>query len=109
MAEHVNDNQIRDYDVVLDAEFGAPGSPERARAEEEAYAFYSGQIIRDFRRGEKLTQSELASRIGSTKSYISKIEKGAMTPSVSTFFRIIKALGLQIDITRPTKSVSGCA
>lgn len=100
MAEHVNDNQIRDYDVVLDAEFGVPGSPERARAEEDAYAFYSGQIIRVFRRSERVTQSELASRIGSTKSYISKVENGIMIPSASTFFRIINALGLQIDISR---------
>lgn len=101
MTEHVNDNQIRDYDAVLDAEFGAPGTAERARAEERAYAFYSGQIIRDARKGEKVTQTELANRIGSTKSYISKIENGTMTPSVGTFYRIINALGLQVVISRP--------
>jgi len=101
MKEHVNDNQVRDYDVVLDAEFGTRGTPERTAAEEQAYAFYSGQIIRDVRRGEKVTQSELASRIGTTKSYISKIEKGAMTPSVSTFYRIIVALGMRVEIVRP--------
>lgn len=55
MKEHVNDNQIRDYDVVLDAEFGQPRSAERMAAEEEAYVFYSGQIIRDARKGEKVT------------------------------------------------------
>ena len=101
MKEHVNDNQVRDYDVVLDAEFGAPGSLERVTAEEQAYAFYSGQIIRDARKGEKMTQSELASRIGSTKSYISKIENGSMTPSVGTFYRIIGALGFRVEIVRP--------
>lgn len=104
MKEHVNDNQIRDYDVVLDAEFGAPGSQERVTAEEQAYAFYSGQLIRDARKGEKMTQSELASRIGSTKSYISKIENGTMTPSVSTFYRIMGALGLRVEIVRPQAS-----
>ena len=101
MQEHVNDDIIRDYDEVLDKEFGTPGTVMRARAEEEAYAYYSGQIIRDARRSEKVTQSELALRIGTTKSYISKIENGMMTPSVSTFYRIIHALGLQIDITKP--------
>lgn len=101
MAEHVNDHIIRDYDVVLDATFGAPGTQERARAEEEAYALYSGQIIKDARRNEKVTQSELASRIGTTKSYISKIENGRMIPSVSTFYRIIAALGLTIEISHP--------
>ena len=101
MKQHDNDNTVRDYDVILDAEFGVPGSPERTAAEEQAYAFYSGQIIRDVRREEKVTQSELASRIGTTKSYISKIENGTMTPSVSTFYRIIAALGLRIEITKP--------
>lgn len=101
MKEHVNDNQIRDYDIVLDTKYGAPGSPERLAAEEKAYAFYSGQIIRDVRKGERVTQSELASRIGTTKSYISKIENGVMTPSVSTFYRIVEALGLKVEIVRP--------
>ena len=101
MKQHVNDKQIRDYDVVLDAAFGAQGTPERVAAEEQAYAFYSGQIIRDARKEEKVTQAELASRIGSTKSYISKIEKGCMTPSVSTFYRIIGALGMRVEIVRP--------
>lgn len=101
MKEHVNDGNIRDYDIVLDAEFGAPGTPERAAAEERAYAYYSGQLIRDARKSENVTQTELANRIGSTKSYISKIENGVMTPSVGTFYRIINALGLQIEITRP--------
>lgn len=49
-----------------------------------------------------MTQAELASRIGSTKSYISKIENGTMAPSVNTFYRIIQALGLVIEISNPT-------
>lgn len=103
MRQHVNDNQVRDYDVVLNAEFGAPGNPERVAAEEQAYAFYSGQIIRDARREEKVMQFELAYRIGTTKSYISKIENGAMTPSVSTFYRIIGALGMRVEIVRSVR------
>ena len=63
---------------------------------------YSGRIIRDARREKKMTQAELASRIGSTKSYISKIENGTMAPSVNTFYRIIQALGLVIEISNPT-------
>ncbi len=103
MKKYVNDNKIRDYDIVLDTEFGTPGSKERIKAEEEAYAFYSGQILKDARVGESVTQNELASRIGSTKSYISKIENGVMVPSVGTFYRIINALGLQVEITRARK------
>lgn len=101
MKEHVNDNQVRDYDIVLDKRYGAVGTPERRAAEERAYAVYSGQILRDARKEEKVTQAELASRIGTTKSYISKIENGLMIPSAGTFYRIIGALGLQVVISRP--------
>lgn len=39
---HTDNHKIVDYDAVLDAEFGKEGTPERAAAEEAAYAFYSG-------------------------------------------------------------------
>ena len=95
-----NDHQIRDYDVVLDAEFGRPGTPERSRAIEEAYAFYSGQILHTARKAAGVTQSELAARINSTKSYISKLEKGHVNPSAGLFFSIINALGLRQEIVK---------
>lgn len=48
-----------------------------------------------------MTQSELAQRVGITKSYISKIENGVIEPEVGLFFRLINSLGLRIDITKP--------
>ena len=60
-----------------------------------------GQIIHDARKKEKVTQEELAKRIGASKSYISRIEKGVIEPGVSTFYRIIEALGLRIEIVKP--------
>lgn len=38
-----NNHKIVDYDAVLDAEFGAVGTAERAKHEAEAKAFYAGQ------------------------------------------------------------------
>ena len=96
-----NDHQIRDYDIVLDAEFGKPGTPERAKAIEEAYSFYSGQILHTARKAAGVTQSELAERINSTKSYISKLEKGYVNPSAGLFFSIINALGMKVEIVKP--------
>ena len=96
-----NNHKLVDYDAVLDAKFGAEGTPERARAEEEAYAFYSGQILLDARKEAKVTQAELAERTQTTKSYISKIENGVITPSVGVFYRIIAALGLRVEVVKP--------
>ena len=95
----VNDRKIRDYDAVLDAKYGAPGTPERTRFEEEAYSFYSGQIIRDIRKEAGVTQSELADKIGADKSYVSRVERGEIMPSVGTFYRIIAALGFRVQLT----------
>ena len=95
-----NDGKIRDFDLVLDAEFGKLGTPERTKALEEAYAFYSGQILHSARKEAGVTQSELAERINSTKSYISKLEKGHINPSAGLFFTIINALGMRVEIVK---------
>jgi len=76
-----NNHQVVDYDSVLDAKFGKMGSLERVKHEEEARAFYAAQILLQARKEAKLTQSELAKRVGTTKSYISKIENGVITGS----------------------------
>lgn len=62
--------------ALLDERFGKKGTESRAEAEEKAYAFYTGQIIEDARKKAKISQSELAKRIGSNKGYISRVENG---------------------------------
>jgi DNA-binding XRE family transcriptional regulator len=93
-----NNHQITDYSAVLEKEYGKHGSEERAKFDEDAYAFYTSQILLDARKNAKVTQEELANRIGANKSYISRIEKGTTVPSVATFYRIINALGLSIEL-----------
>ena len=53
------------------------------------------------RKEAKMTQVELAERTQTTKSYISKIEKGIITPSVGMFYRIIAALGMRVEVIKP--------
>jgi len=96
-----NNHQINDYSAVLERKYGKDGSAERAKFDEEAYAFYTGQILLDARKKTKMTQSELAKKVGTNKSYISKIENGLIEPGAGLFFRIINALGLRIDIVKP--------
>lgn len=91
-------NEIRSYSAVLDKKYGAPGSASRLEAQEKAYAYYTGQLIEKARKEANMTQEELASKIGSNKSYISKVENGKTEPKVSTFYRIAAALGLTVDL-----------
>ena len=94
-----NNHQIIDYSAVLESKYGAHGTPQRAKFDEEAYAFYTSQILLETRKEARLTQAELAKRIGVDKSYISRIEKGVTIPSVATFYRIVAALGRSVELT----------
>ena len=85
--------------ALIDERFGKEGTVTRAEAEEKAYAFYTGQIIEDARKKAKITQAELARRIGSDRSYISRVESGQTEPKVSTFYRIASTLGLNVELT----------
>ncbi|MBM6945370.1 MULTISPECIES: helix-turn-helix domain-containing protein [Bacteroides] len=94
-------NDIGSFDAILDEKYGKMGTPERDEFHREAYAYCVGQMISEARKHEKMTQSELAERVGTNKTYISRIEKGVIEPGVGLFFRIIDALGLKIEIVKP--------
>lgn len=96
-----NDDRLTDVSAWMDEKYGKPGTPERETFRREAYAYCMGQIIHDARKSEKITQAELAQRIGTDKAYISKVEKGIVEPGIGTFYRIIHALGLRVDIVKP--------
>ena len=99
---NTSEPMIQDYDAVLDARYGKEGTPERVKFEEDAYAYYTGLILRDARKDANESQAELARRTQTTKSYISRIENGVIIPSVAVFYRMIAALGMTIEIVRPT-------
>lgn len=52
-----------------------------------------GERIRRIRKSEGITLEELSSRAGITKSALSQIERGIITPSIVTFKSILDALG----------------
>lgn len=95
------ESNIVDIDAMMDERFGAVGTESRTEFRKEAYNYCVGQMILDARKQEHMTQSDLADRIGASKSYISRIEKGLVEPGVGTFFRIMDALGLRIEIVKP--------
>lgn len=92
---------VGSMDAVLDKLYGKVGTPEREEFRKEAYSYCVGQLISNARKQERMTQAELAEKVGTNKSYISRIEKGAIEPGVGLFFRIIDALGLKVEIVKP--------
>lgn len=85
-------------DEWLDESLGKEGSPEREKNRERAWEEYNAQILLDARKNAHLTQEELARRIGTDKSYISRIERGLIVPTVSTLYKIAAAMGMTVEL-----------
>ena len=90
------------YDVTahLVERFGPVGSESWKAEENRAWEEYNADILRNARKEAGLTQSELAARIGADKAYISKVEHGRTIPTVSSFYRIVAAKGMQVVLAR---------
>ena len=86
------------FDDLLNAEYGERGTDEREAFETEANAFCLAESLKEQRRLAGLTQEQLAEKIGTKKSYISKIENGRADVQLSTLFRIFAGLGKRISI-----------
>ena len=68
-----NDN-IRTLTQFKDKHYGKVGTQKRDELESGYENFKIGAMIHDARIEKGLTQEELAEKVGTTKSYISKIE-----------------------------------
>lgn len=87
------------FDELLDAEYGKEGTAKRDVFEAEAEAFCLAECLKEHRLQAGLTQEQLAAKIGTKKSYISKIENGHVDVQLSTLFRIFSGLGKRISLT----------
>lgn len=84
------DNNITTWDEHLDSKYGASGTSTREKFQEEFETFKIGVLIQEARKSRNLTQQQLAEKVGTTKSYISRIENDASDIRLSTLMRIIR-------------------
>lgn len=84
------DKKITSFDDHLEEQYGKKGTLTREKFEGEFETFKIGILIQEARKKQKLTQQELAEKVGTTKSYISRIENNASDIRLSTLMRIIR-------------------
>jgi HTH-type transcriptional regulator / antitoxin HipB len=84
------DNNLTSWDDHIDKKYGKIGTPTREKYEEEFEAFMIGVLIQEARKKQKLTQEQLAKKVGTTKNYISRIENNASDIRLSTLMKIIR-------------------
>lgn len=83
----------------LDDQFGPQGAKEREIYENGFQAFMLGVMIQEGRKKMGMTQTQLAEKCGTTKTYISRVENNSSDVRLSTLIRIInKGLGGKLDI-----------
>ena len=84
---------------LITEDFGAIGTPERDEFERGCEAFIIGERLKAERLKAGMTQEQLAAKIGTKKSYISRIENGHADIQLSTLFKIFQGLGRKISFT----------
>lgn len=88
-------NKSKNINLVILDEFkeknyGKRGTKEREELEDGYETFKIGALIHDTRLELGMTQEQLAEKVGTTKSYISKIENNLKEARISTLQKIIE-------------------
>lgn len=88
------------FNEHLTNRYGERGTKKRTEFEIKAKAFLIGEVIKEERRIAKLTQEQLAEKIGAKKSFISRIENGQSDIQLSTLYRLLEfGLGKKVELT----------
>lgn len=91
---------ITTFNEHLTKRYGKRGTEKRTRFEIKAKAFLIGEVIKEERRLAKMTQEQLADKIGAKKSFISRIENGQSDIQLSTLYRLLEfGLGKRVKLT----------
>jgi DNA-binding XRE family transcriptional regulator len=94
----LNEEKLKRADEHFNERYGEQGTPERNDFEAKAAAWYYAELLKDARKKGKITQKELAEKIGKKREYIALLEQGKTDMQLSTFLRISEALGLNFTL-----------
>lgn len=94
-----NIRNVTNFDELLDLKYGKIGSDKRDNFEEKAQYFVISEMLKDARKEANMTQEQLAQKVGTKKSYISRLENGKCDIQLSTLYRIFEfGLGKRVNI-----------
>jgi HTH-type transcriptional regulator / antitoxin HipB len=89
----------KNFDELLDIKYGNIGTEKRDDFEERAQYFVISEILKSARKEANMTQEQLAEKIGTKKSYISRLENGKCDIQLSTLYRIFEfGLGKRVNL-----------
>lgn len=83
-------SNITTLDQFKDKQYGKRGTAKRENLEAGYENFKIGALLHEARLEKGMTQEELAEKVGTTKSYISKIENDVKEVRISTLQKIVE-------------------
>src|SRR5438046_1747658 len=99
MKKDIAIRKAKNFDELLTIQYGKVGTKKRDAFEERAQYFVISETLKDARKEAHMTQEELADKVGTKKSYISRLENGKCDIQLSTLYRIFEdGLGLRINL-----------
>ena len=91
--------EARTFDELLDIKYGSIGTKDRDVFEEKAQYFVISEMLKEARYEANMTQQQLAEKVGTKKSYISRLENGKCDIQLSTLYRIFEVgLGKRVSL-----------
>lgn len=89
----------RNFDQLLDIKYGKIGTDKRDEFEEKAQYYVISEMLKEARKEANMTQEQLAEKVGTRKSYISRLENGKCDIQLSTLYRIFEFdLGKKVNL-----------
>jgi HTH-type transcriptional regulator / antitoxin HipB len=83
---------------IISEDFGEAGTPERDEFDLECDAFIIGEQLKEKRIKAGLTQEQLADKVGTKKSFISRVERGHSDIQLSTLVKLFQGLGHNVRL-----------
>lgn len=95
--EHIKN--AKSFDELLELKYGKVGTESRDDFEEKAQYFVISEVLKAARKEARMTQEQLAEKVGTKKSYISRLENGHCDIQLSTLYRIFEfGLGKKVSL-----------
>lgn len=82
----------------IEEDYGKIGTASREKFEMDCDAFILGEKLKVERQKAGLTQQQLADRIGTKKSYISRVENGHTDIQLATLYKLFQGVGRKVSV-----------
>ena len=96
--EELKQLNLTPIEDIISEDFGEAGTPERDEFDLECDAFIIGEQLKEKRIKAGLTQEQLADKVGTKKSFISRVERGHSDIQLSTLVKLFQGLGHNVRL-----------